>query len=286
MKKLTRPDKINLLNVDITSTLDAIFRTCTRKGIDNLSTIKHEWLAELTRYPLEMESSKRLDPTKHKSFAKNKEILTWLYENPLESRKTYYIKKIRDIYIEEGITCPYCGIGSSTTLDHYYCKSSLPQFSILQENLIPCCGECNKSKGTLKPKKKWKRIFNPYYDDFESKLNAPPIVVHFKKKGDNIFFHITPNPLLSRKDRMHIGFHLSNLKIKIKHKEKIISHFHSESQLLKSFNTLLNDGELTKVGYDRSIASRLELKNSTGYDWSSIIFYSLYKYKDNHWCIN
>lgn len=286
MKRLTVPEKINSLDINILATLDAIFNSCTREGIVGLSAIKSDWLTELTSYSSEMNLSKRLDPTKHKSFAKYKDLLIWLYEHPLEKRKTQYIKKIRDTYIEEGITCPYCGIGSSTTLDHYYCKTSLPQFAILKENLIPCCGECNKSKGTLKPKKKWKRIFNPYFDSFSIEESEPLIIVHFKKKEDSVIFHITPNPLLSKTERMHINFHLSKLKIKVKHKEKIITNFHRESELLKLQKQLLNDGELTQAGYDKFIRSRLVLNESIGYDWSNIIFYSLYKFKDNHWCLS
>jgi len=286
MKKLTIPEKINNLDIDINKTLDAIFDTCTQEGIAELSPLKIDWLLELNNYKVEMESSKTLNPSNHKSYVKFKKILTWLYDNPLEKRNTLYINDIRNIYIEEGITCPYCGTGSSTTLDHYYCKSSLPQFSILQENLIPCCGECNKTKGTLKPKKKWKRIINPFFDNFEDKIPSPPIVIHFKNKNNCVLFTITPNPLLSRKDRMHINFHLSKLKIKKKHKEKILTKFNIESGLLKIQQQLLDEGHLTQFGYDSFIRGRLDLVTSIGYDWSNIIFYSLYQFKDNHWSFN
>lgn len=283
MKKLVIPNKIAKLDIDIEKTLDAIFESCTQDGIKELAPFKMDWLAELNSYLLEMEASKMLVHSKHKSYIKYKKILTWLYENPLEKRKTSYINDIRNAYIEEGITCPYCGVGSSTTLDHYYCKSSLPQFSILKENLIPCCGECNKTKGTLKPKKKWRRIINPFFDDYEAKINTPPIVIHFKSIGNCVLFNITPNPLLSKKDRMHINFHLKKLKIKKKHKEKILVTFRIESGILKTQNQLVEEGLLTRLGYEKFIRQRLELVTSIGYDWSNIIFYSLYQFEDNHW---
>lgn len=284
MKKLTTPIKVNNININIESTLDAIFSSCTQDGVKELRVLRDEWLLELNNYPIEMQSSKRLIASNHKSFEKHKKILLWLYDNPLASRKTSYIKELRNAYIEEGITCPYCGIGTATTLDHYYCKSSLPQFSILKENLIPCCGECNKTKGTLKPKKRWKRIFNPYFDDFSNKVSAPPIVIHFKEKGKGVLFYITPNPLLSRVDKMHITFHLSKLEIKKKHKEKILTHFRIESTALRTKKELVASGELTPVGYDKIIEQRLKLGETIGYDWSNIIFYSLIHFKDNYWC--
>lgn len=283
MKKLLIPEKIRILDIDIEKTLDAIFESCTQKGIAQLAPLKDAWLTELNDYKNEMEASKMLTPSNHKSYIKFKEILTWLYDNPLEKRKTSYIKDIRNSYIEEGITCPYCGIGPSTTLDHYYCKSLLPQFSILKENLIPCCSECNKTKGTLKPTKKWKRIINPFYDNFEEKIDTPLIVIHFKKERDCVLFVITPNPLLSRKDRMQINFHLSKLKIRKKHAEKIITTFRIESGMLKIQNQMVLEGELTNAGYDSYIRHRLNLVSEISYDWSNIIFYSLYQFEDNHW---
>ncbi|WP_227318240.1 hypothetical protein [Cedecea davisae] len=286
MKKLTIPESVSSIDINIESTVNAILNYCTRDGISELSSLRNEWLSELNNYVTEMNNSKRLRSRRNYSFTKNKKILVWLYENPLERRKTLYIKQIRDAYIEKGITCPYCGIGSSTTLDHYYCKTSLPQFAILKENLIPCCGECNKSKGTLKPKKKWQRIYNPYFDDFESKLNAPAIVIHFKKKDNNTLFTLTPNPLLSRKDRMHVNFHLSQLQIKKKHAESINSHFTNESNLLIIQKQLVDEGELTQNGFDNFIRRRLAQHDSGGYDWSKIIFYSLVSFEDNHWCFN
>lgn len=284
MKKLTTPIKVNNINININSTLDAIFSSCKKKGVQELKGFRDDWLLELNNYLTEMRSSKRLIPKNHKSFEKHKEILIWLYDNPLASRKTLYIKELRSAYIEEGITCPYCGVGSATTLDHYYCKTSLPQFSILKENLIPCCGECNKTKGTLKPKKKWKRIFNPYFDDLSTKVNAPPIVIHFKDKGNGVLFFITPNPMLSRVDKMHINFHLSQLEIKKKHQEKILTHFRTESDALRVKKELVASGDLTPVGFEKIIERRLKSGETIGYDWSYIIFYSLVHFKDNYWC--
>lgn len=45
--------------------------------------------------------------------------------------------------------CPYCGITKPQTIDHYYPQDEFPEFCVLQENLIPCCGNCNSKKGDL-----------------------------------------------------------------------------------------------------------------------------------------
>lgn len=62
--------------------------------------------------------------------------------------------------------CPYCGLNSPGSFDHYLPKEDYPDFSVLALNLIPCCEKCNSKKG-----KRWKdfdgnRLFINYYYDF------------------------------------------------------------------------------------------------------------------------
>lgn len=43
--------------------------------------------------------------------------------------------------------CPYCGITRPGTFDHYLPESKYPEFAVHAVNLIPCCSDCNSSKG-------------------------------------------------------------------------------------------------------------------------------------------
>jgi hypothetical protein len=45
--------------------------------------------------------------------------------------------------------CPFCGVGESSTLDHYLPKERFPQFATMSGNLIPCCARCNTRKSQL-----------------------------------------------------------------------------------------------------------------------------------------
>jgi hypothetical protein len=61
--------------------------------------------------------------------------------------------------------CPYCGIDSPKTIDHYIPQSSHSEFAIYPMNLIPCCYNCNSTKNRYW-KESGKRLFiNFYYDD-------------------------------------------------------------------------------------------------------------------------
>jgi len=73
----------------------------------------------------------------------------------------------RIINREELSFCPYCGLGYITTLDHFVPKSDFPYLAISPTNLVPCCSDCNKSKGTHKPSSKEQVLFNPYFESFD-----------------------------------------------------------------------------------------------------------------------
>lgn len=92
--------------------------------------------------------------------------------------------------------CPLCGIGHVTTLDHFLAKSQYPLFSVLPNNLIPTCMDCNKGK---KPSftvvKASNQLLHPYFEaeDVEtdewlfSKVlkTAPATVEFFVEKPSN-----------------------------------------------------------------------------------------------------
>lgn len=81
-------------------------------------------------------------------------VSTWFFSE---------IEKIQDIFNRD--KCPYCGINSPSTIDHYLPKESFPEYAVMSYNLVLCCGDCNGLKGT-----KWKddtgrRLFIHYYFD-------------------------------------------------------------------------------------------------------------------------
>lgn len=93
--------------------------------------------------------------------------------------KTGEMSTLRDelLYpdIEDFDSCPFCGIGEPTTLDHYLPKENFPEFSVLAKNLIPICGVCNSNYKGSKWIENGQRLFiHTYYDIFpdECFLNA------------------------------------------------------------------------------------------------------------------
>lgn len=62
-------------------------------------------------------------------------------------------------------TCPFCGHLPVSTLDHTLPKKQHPALAVTPINLIPCCKDCNHSKGTSLPTTANTQWMNAYYDD-------------------------------------------------------------------------------------------------------------------------
>ena len=48
--------------------------------------------------------------------------------------------------------CPFCGVGTVNTLDHYLPKKRFPVFSVTPNNLIPACTWCQGAKDEYFPR--------------------------------------------------------------------------------------------------------------------------------------
>lgn len=62
--------------------------------------------------------------------------------------------------------CPFCGgIGRPKSLDHYLPKANYPHFSVLPQNLVPACRDCNTGKSNSLATDVKEQILHPYFDD-------------------------------------------------------------------------------------------------------------------------
>jgi hypothetical protein len=60
--------------------------------------------------------------------------------------------------------CPFCGMGHASTLDHYLPKTKYPQLSVLPQNLVPSCKDCNTGKSTTIATTAITQCLHPYFD--------------------------------------------------------------------------------------------------------------------------
>ncbi|MFM0367878.1 HNH endonuclease [Paraburkholderia aspalathi] len=85
-----------------------------------------------------------------------------------------------------GGKCPTCGFGQVFTIDHFLPKAKFPWFSVLPENLVPSCRDCNTGKNATAANDA--QSFHPYYDEtqlsqeqwiFAEVLNTSPVTVKY-----------------------------------------------------------------------------------------------------------
>ncbi|WP_186766458.1 HNH endonuclease [Phaeobacter marinintestinus] len=62
--------------------------------------------------------------------------------------------------------CPLCFARFVKSVDHYLPKSDFPELSVVYRNLVPCCSDCNKTKGTEYGETAETQLFHPYFDDW------------------------------------------------------------------------------------------------------------------------
>jgi hypothetical protein len=91
-----------------------------------------------------------------------------VYTSGMVNRKAG--RKIYDRIKVQESQCPFCGIGTVSTLDHYLPKSQYPILSVTPNNLVPACKDCQGNKGEFYPSSAEEQILHPYYDNVDSDI--------------------------------------------------------------------------------------------------------------------
>jgi hypothetical protein len=88
--------------------------------------------------------------------------------------------------------CPFCGFGHASTLDHYLPKSKYPQLSVLPQNLVPSCTDCNTGKHANIAASEEQQSLHPYFDHgqfineqwlFAEVVQSTPVTIRYYVKA-------------------------------------------------------------------------------------------------------
>ena len=84
--------------------------------------------------------------------------------------------------------CPLCDVGNARTLDHYLPKSEYTVLSVVPNNLVPSCRDCQTEKMSDVADSQETQTLHPYYDSFVESENwlrarviqtSPPSFVYY-----------------------------------------------------------------------------------------------------------
>ncbi|MGX7632596.1 HNH endonuclease [Bacillus thuringiensis] len=159
------------------------------------------------RYELYSENRRNLSAIEQIDYSENMDVKNHLLscygKNVTLNNLKVDITKKQELYYQA--KCPYCGLNSQGSFDHYLPKEDYPDFAVLALNLIPCCEKCNSIKGERWKANNGDRLFINYYYDFipqdkylfaEISFNKPSIAptVSYKivnnEKIDSLTFKI------------------------------------------------------------------------------------------------
>lgn len=156
------------------------------------------------------------------------------------SSSTQPLKTLKDDLEKapEAGRCPFCQISESSTFDHYLPKEIYPEFSVLPQNLIPCCSKCNTHKRALIIDKNTNvRLFlHPYYDIVPN-VNFVKVDISFKHKTLLLSYSIYHNKKLSKDQFTHLTNHFDKLKLAQRFRKASLIDL---SGMYKHFNRLAN----------------------------------------------
>lgn len=86
--------------------------------------------------------------------------------------------------------CPLCGHRNVTMLDHHLPKAYYPVLAVTPTNLVPSCGDCNKTKSAAIPLTAAQVSLHPYFDHIDNRrwlkalvIEAVPTALQFVVDG-------------------------------------------------------------------------------------------------------
>lgn len=234
------------------------------------TSFKLEWKKSFLRYNLQQGNPCALTPSTTAQSIKG-ELIT-IYGSPPKE-----LKKILDLWREnhEFKCCPYCGdLGIPPTLDHFLPKDYFPEYSILLNNLVPCCSKCQPKKGNKYITNKTRLFYHPIFQSDEIKLSRYiqiTITDSGYLNGERIF---TPNVNLRDNAPNTLKLHFHKLGIK----ERLTSFCNRE---IRRYKKLKDEGK--NKGIEESIyltLSRLSELREDRNNWDRIFCISLLENKD------
>lgn len=131
-----------------------------------------------------------------------------LYNEYLVSKKKAARRIYNELIVNGGDGCSLCGgAGYVSTLDHYLPKSIFPWYSVMPSNLIPCCSDCNKKKGTAFVAESSEQTLHPYFDKgifFSEQWLFARVV---KTDPPSLDYYVSPPGEWSVRDKKRVEVH-------------------------------------------------------------------------------
>jgi len=151
--------------------------------------------------------------------------------------ETVPLKVLRSQLLDEfidGAKCPFCGMGETSTLDHYLPKEDYPQFSIFSQNLVPACAACNtlKRNRILDEQAQVRLFLHPYFDNIPTR-EFLRVDVGLSAEGLQLSFRMTRPPSLPQHAFRRLESHFKLLKLGNRYRRRALIKLGDQYRPLK-----------------------------------------------------
>lgn len=167
-------------------------------------------------------------------------------------------------------TCPYCLLGTISTIDHYIPQGEYPSYSVLAKNMIPCCSTCNSTKN-VSWRASGERIFIHFYNDNILTVQFLFGILSFSGSLPSIRFSLRHSPGITNAEYLLIQNHfrilhlISNYNLSM---SKIISDIKVDVEALRNtFAVLPTQNEIQRFLLSKS--AKLKIIYGVNY-WKAI----------------
>jgi hypothetical protein len=107
--------------------------------------------------------------------------------------------------------CPFCGIGTVNTLDHFLPKTHFPVFSVTPNNLVPACTWCQGEKLEYFATSAGDQLLHPYFDNFDQDVWLAADVVTGSPAAFR--YYTSPPAGWPEDDKARVASHLKELNL-------------------------------------------------------------------------
>jgi hypothetical protein len=196
--------------------------------------------------------------------------------------ETAPLKVFRSQLLDEGIegaNCPFCGMGETSTLDHYLPKETYPQFSIFSRNLVPACASCNTLKrDRIRDEDTQVRLFlHPYFDDIPTRQFLRVDVV-LSADGLRLNFRVERPQGLPQRTFRHLESHFTLLKLGNRYRRRALIKLGDQYRPLKRAYGTGEDASRVAARLTQK-AEDLEEEWGANY-WSAVLYRALANHEE------
>ncbi|WP_409025768.1 HNH endonuclease [Gallibacterium anatis] len=172
---------------------------------------------------------------------------------------------IYDTIINLAVKCPFCGgIGKPSQIDHFLPKNRYGHFSVLPENLIPICKDCNTEyKKEFFPIQKNEQLIHPYLDDssiFEDRWLYAKYIDDNSEFG-SVEYYVEPPEYWSSDKKGKVIFHFKKFNLSQRFSEFATGNLADLLTQMKAYKNLITMENFEIASID-SVVNREKRANS------------------------